>query len=93
MAKRSDRRWRTTKKVISRMEDAKNTKYISMEDDIEFYEYIKGKSKKTHPFDCGNPKCKVCNYEKLMKIKSHHDAVREEKSKKEIKDFFENSAG
>lgn len=87
---RADRRWRTIKKVISRMKDAEAFGPLKTIKEENFVEKVKGRSKKQHPLDCGNPQCGLCSRDKVYGIKGHHDIVAEERAKKEIKEFFEN---
>jgi hypothetical protein len=52
----------------------------------EFFLDKKNFLNKQDPFDCGNPNCQLCHYEKNRNNKNKADRIR---TKRQIKDWFD----
>jgi hypothetical protein len=58
--------------------------YNSNSDDIKIGRYRKRKA-----FGCGTPKCLVCHYEKVFKIKSAKSKILDDKFTQSIEDYYD----
>jgi len=68
------RRWKDHCISIKRVKDFKAE--LNANDYYKIRELEPHRLVKTHPFDCGNPRCYLCHGEKLMNEVSHSDKRR-----------------
>lgn len=50
------------------------------------FDLQKGRYRKKDAFDCGNPGCVMCHYEKVLKIKSHNQKKSDISFREQLKD-------
>lgn len=64
MSKKSQRRWNTRKKVVSRIPFL-----LRLEKSFGFSASDRkiGRCRRHHPYDCGHTRCFACHYEKISK--------------------------
>jgi hypothetical protein len=51
---------------------------------VRFPEKSKGRFRKQHPLDCGNPRCMICNYDKIMGHKTHKQEIEDLRFKEQL---------
>ncbi len=68
----NDKRWETRRE--------KQAKLMG----VRFPERSKGRFRKQHPLDCGNPKCMVCSGHKVLHIKSHKQEIEDLRFKEQL---------
>ena len=50
---------------------------------------VLGRMSKMHPLDCGNPKCQLCHYSKVHKLKTLKDITDENNIREQIENQYE----
>ena len=68
----NDKRWETKRE--------RQMKRMGM----PFPKSSKGRFRKQHPLDCGNPRCMICNSEKILGIKSHKQEIEDLRFKEQL---------
>jgi hypothetical protein len=48
-----------------------------------------GRFRKRKALDCGRPRCLICHYDKVLKILSFKDRIREHRFTDSLNDYFE----
>jgi len=78
MFDRGYRRFLTRRIINKRFKYALIDMFYSSKEDVERVTKQKHRFAKRHPADCGNAKCLVCHYSKVLRKKSKKDIISQD---------------